>query len=145
MDSNQLGLLLNHDSNFLGVFASDDLPKLIPSIFSLIVNTDPSHKSGTHWIAIIVNHDYAFYFDSFGGPPRVKSIKLFCNKFPIVDYNRDKHQNVNEETCGAYCVFVINEMAHGRSFKSILGTLERIKRDDLYVRKYLIEHFSFHL
>ena len=46
-------------SQFIGVFARDELPLIIdknPAI--IIANTDPSTKSGSHWIL--------FYFDNNG-------------------------------------------------------------------------------
>lgn len=145
MNSLQINSLLQNVPSFLGVFSADTLPDICPSSFSLIVNTDSSDKAGTHWQAIVVLDGIAHFFDSFGGMPRVQKIKQFCKRFPVVHYNRKKHQNVSEETCGGYCVLVISEMNKGRSFNSILQTFLAIKRDDIYVRNYLINNFSFHL
>lgn len=146
MNSGQINRLLCSNANFLGVFPSDKLPHTVPSSsFSIVVNTDPSNLPGTHWQAIIVNENILYFFDSFGNLPKVEAIKIFCSKFPIVYYNQKRHQNIQESTCGAYCVYVINEMSRGRSFHSILKTLKGIKRDDAYVRKYLIRHFNFFL
>lgn len=148
MDSIDIRTLLSHIPNFLGVFPSDCLPLIKNKFnqFALIVNTDSSENIGTHWLAIIVRNNVCYYFDSFGGLPKVKNIRSFCEQFKSCIYNREKHQMIQEITCGAYCIFVVNEMlVHKKSFKSIVSTFHRIKRDDVYVRKYLLRKFSFHL
>lgn len=145
MNSDQIARLLSHIPNFLGVFASDSLPAYIPFDFSLVVNTDPSDKPGLHWQAIIVQNGIAYFFCSFGGIPKNKFISQFCNQFSVVYFNQRKHQRINESTCGAYCVYVINEMYKGRTFNSIIGTFKRVYKDDAFVKKYLLNHFSFHL
>lgn len=148
MDSADINCLLSHIPNFLGVFPSDCLPTVIDKskTFGLVVNTDSSEQCGTHWLAIVVQNEICHYFDSFGGQPKVNNILSFCEQFPICYYNRKKHQNINEITCGAYCIFVINEMlANKKSFRYVVSTFHRIKRDDVYVRKYLSRKFSFHI
>lgn len=145
MDNRQITKMLSHVPDFIGVFSCNNLPKTFPISFALVVNTDPDYKSGRHWQAVVVRDNIAHFFCSFGGPPRVQSIKQFCDNFPLIFYNQKKHQKLNEETCGAYCIYVINEMASGRSFNSILDTFNRIKRDDLFVRNYLSRHFNFSL
>lgn len=148
MNTIDIKSLLSHIPNFLGVFPSDCLPTISDKskTFGLVVNTDSSDRSGTHWLAVVVQNGICHYFDSFGGLPKVKTIHQFCEQFTSCFFNREKHQNMHEVTCGAYCVFVINEMlCHGRSFHSVVSTFHRIKRDDMYVRKYLTRYFSFHL
>lgn len=144
MNSIQLENILSNTRGFLGVFASNQLPEIIPSTCSLITNTDPDYKSGLHWQCIIIQNNIVYFFCSFGGPPIVPAIKSFCNRFPLVFYNREKHQRINESSCGAFCIFIINEMAKGKSFESILRVLKGIKRDDAFVRDYLIRNFDFH-
>ena len=55
MDSNEILFAVESQgiTNFLGVFAADELCKLGKNQLGvLIVNTDPSHLSGEHWISI---------------------------------------------------------------------------------------------
>lgn len=148
MDSLDINSLLSCCPNFLGVFPSNCLPSIDDKLktFGLVVNTDSSDKNGTHWLAIVVQKGVCHYFDSFGGLPRVKHIRKFCEQFKSCLFNRMKHQQIQEITCGAYCVYVVNEMLrNNKSFRSVVSAFHRIKRDDVYVRKYLIRHFSFHL
>ncbi|KAF8386866.1 hypothetical protein PRIPAC_76008 [Pristionchus pacificus] len=145
MDSVDINSLLANIPNFLGVFPSDCLPTINNKLhtFGLIVNTDSSDKHGTHWLAIVVKHGICHYFDSFGGLPQVQSILAFCQQFDSCHYNREKHQNIQEITCGAYCIFVINEMLfRNKTFRSVVSTFHRIKRDDVFVRKQLFLSFA---
>lgn len=139
--------LLSHIPNFIGVFASDNLPTNVQlSEYAFIVNTDPSWKPGEHWQAVVIKENVCFFFDSFGGKPEIDSIRSFCKQFSNCYYNAVGHQSINEETCGAFCTFVVNEMmVKGKSFRSVVQTFHRIKRDDAYVRNYLLRNFSFHL
>lgn len=148
MESIEISALLNHIPNFFGVYPSDCLPLIDDKLdtFGLIVNTDSSEKKGTHWLVIVVQNRICHYFDSFGGLPTVKNIRTFCEQFYCCHFNREKHQKIDEITCGAYCIFVVNEMLFKKkSFRSVVSTFHRIKRDDIYVRKYLARNFSFHL
>lgn len=158
MNGQEIASMLARVPNFLGVFAADTLNSArIPrngELFALVVNTDRASEPGRHWLALLgtcgaeedEEERTLYYFDSFGGRPRVRSISRFCRRhFSRVHYNRRRHQRLDEETCGAYCVYVINEMcARRRSFHSVLRSFERIKRDDEYVRRYLVRCFRFH-
>ena len=64
----QQNLPKNH---FIGVYAADQLPHFIHTFpAAIIINTDPSHKSGEHWVAIyIANTGHGEYMDSYGLPP----------------------------------------------------------------------------
>ena len=57
-------------SQFVGVFARDELPLIIDEIPAIIIaNTDPSTKSGSHWILFYFdNNGNVEYFDSLGKP-----------------------------------------------------------------------------
>ena len=41
---------------FGGVFAADELPKVITSPCGFVANTDPSTEPGTHWVAFYFPH-----------------------------------------------------------------------------------------
>lgn len=103
---------------FQGVFASDKLPKLKvkkPSCF--IINTDPSSKPGTHWVAIYFpKKGSAEYFDSFGFKPKIKSITNFltanCKRYT---YNKIQLQNIFSTVCGNYCCEYLMHRCQGKS------------------------------
>ena len=68
---------------FLGVYASDRLPCVLPRRRPLLMvaNTDPHDKPGEHWVAMYFGRDgKGEYFDSLAQRP-VKSIfKRYMNK-----------------------------------------------------------------
>ena len=54
MNTNEIDQILRRDKRvggiFIGVFASDRLPTRVPRPAALVVNLDPAHKPGIHWI-----------------------------------------------------------------------------------------------
>ena len=56
---------------FMGVFSCDTLPRHVPKRPAIIVcNTDPSDRSGEHWICIYISGNrHGEFFDSFGRKP----------------------------------------------------------------------------
>ena len=111
--------------HFLGVFASDDLPKNVSPNSCLIVNYSPMKKSSSgHWIAFgnLNNKGNAWYFDSYGFPPDhddhvlndVTDFKDFLIKNSSTgryDYNNFDYQayGENENECGEWSVSAIVE------------------------------------
>jgi hypothetical protein len=93
---------------FLGVYACDTLPRVLPTKrpLLLICNTDPLHKPGTHWVAIsIENHNKGDFFDSFGRQPEI-IFKRFMNKHcSSWSFNEKQLQSAASRFCGQYCVF----------------------------------------
>ena len=127
-----------------------------------IFNLDPSHKSGSHWVAMYVdlvqdmkNGGGVYYFDSYstsmGCPP--KQIMVLKNRImesmrelhsllgirrqPVYAYNKIRFQYGNSE-CGVYSMYFILQMARGRTFddvtKSILLDEEIQKFRNVYFR-----------
>ena len=59
MNTEQLKCAISCDQNMketiIGVYASNTIPTTLPSPpFGLIVNTDPKHRAGRHWVAFFV-------------------------------------------------------------------------------------------
>lgn len=134
MDSCQLHEALHTHpltkSNFWGVFASDQLeyPTKLPA--SLIVNVEPSSKSGSHWISLYIAHNGdAIYFDSLAQPPLENASRLFR----IVERNRTPVQSVFSSVCGELCMLFIFLKSAKVSFSDIIYYLRRL--DDKQVKK----------
>ncbi|KAJ8050089.1 hypothetical protein HOLleu_03153 [Holothuria leucospilota] len=95
MNANQIAHALLSDSlpktSFQGVFASDPLRELQPNYpCSLVINLDPSHLPGSHWVAVFISKErHGEYFDSYGLPPSTLSaINTFMNRACLQhDYN----------------------------------------------------------
>ena len=82
-------------SQFVGVFARDELPLIIDEFPAIIItNTEPSTKSGSHWILFYFdNNGNVEYFDSLGTLSHyhkdfLKFIKNNCNYYSRVVKNR---------------------------------------------------------
>ena len=61
------------NTRFLGVFASDKLPRNVPRDSSLIANYSPSSQAGTHWVTLYdlnsSKNKPSYFFDSYGERP----------------------------------------------------------------------------
>lgn len=73
--------------------------------FAQIINTDPSYKSGKHWVAVFKRGDIIEYFDPTGDKPN-RNISFFLNHYPNVIISNKKHQRGNNY-CGIYSLFFI--------------------------------------
>jgi hypothetical protein len=127
-------------NGFIGVYASDILPEVGLSNFSLISNYDPSFKPGSHWIAIQAVRDYIYYFDSMGMPPDADDLILndktnfkewinhhsFGRKFK---YNHHQYQKLGTETCGEWAALFIKN-------KSLLPVFGDSNNPDLSVARW---------
>ena len=94
---------------FVGMFARDKLSLIIDEIPAIIIaNTDPSTRSGIHWILFYFDNKEMF-FDSLGKTLShyhkdfLKFMKSNCNYYSRVVNNRIKP--VNTTLCGYYCLY----------------------------------------
>lgn len=114
-------------THFLGVFACDQLPKhrvtKLPAM--AIINTHPSSKPGEHWLAVYISaRKHGFFFDSFGNPPdnfSPKIKKFLVNNCCAISFSSKQVQNDVSLACGQHCVFFLNKIQKGMSFKKILS------------------------
>jgi len=99
-------ILNNH--TFLGVYPCD----LHPTIdrrrnCSIIFNTGDSTSAGDHFVAIYINKNATYYFDSFGGSIDLDpNIKSFIRKIPTkrIIENTQTIQSDFSQFCGFFCV-----------------------------------------
>ena len=160
METRQILNILKNtvDTNkFLGVFASDMLPTtetLKNAIIEnngeigLVLNTDPSTKPGSHWVAIYVNSDgtEADYFDSYGLPPtRVPNISKFLMKnFKKWQYNKKRIQNYFSSVCGHYCIYFIVQRSKNIPMSKIANkfSAENCEQNDEMITEWINENFD---
>ena len=72
---------------FVGVYPSDKLPAISALYLqsedtkqAYVINLDPSHLPGSHWVAVFCDHSGNEYFDSYGLPPILERITRFLGK-----------------------------------------------------------------
>ena len=111
MDSLTLASALNSDPAtrrlFGKVCAANELPEYIeqrPALF--IVNTDPAHLPGTHWIAMYFDDGPCEYIDSIAEEPQ-REFETFLSKNSHSGYlvNTRRVQSYESDTCGHFCLY----------------------------------------
>lgn len=117
----------------------------------VIFNTDPSTKSGRHWISLFIDLKLGqiFFSDSFGSRPPEEVIQFMqlveqfikknISNASSIDarYNKLQHQRGNSE-CGVYSINFILRLLKGHSFDDI--TTKRLS--DKQVNKCRIIYFG---
>jgi hypothetical protein len=113
LDSNDLRAIMHTEPNFIGVFASDQLPARVPPnvTIKLIVNVQPQAMRGLHWTAIYRKQRRGYYFDTFGRPPprRIRDwLSQNCLRWA---FNEKILQSPNDlVSCGYICVRFLKEL-----------------------------------
>ena len=109
MWSHEIENVLSSEKNFMGCFALDSLPSPVVSTTktSLIINTSYSHEKGDHWVALVMNKNHCFYFDSFGLPVLSSEIFDFLKPYHKVSYSDVCIQNIDSLSCGKFCIAFI--------------------------------------
>ena len=143
------------NQHFLGVFAANQLPKIVARNCSLIVNYSTSNQAGTHWCAMnhLNSNQPVEFFGSYGLTPD--------QVYPILHFEREgfeKYMNANsnglgvkynsvdlqswrvgENECGEWAIlFLMNGLpnAHNPVWAKFLSITDKIKRD-IAVKKYI--------
>ena len=116
MNTLQICSILRHCnlSLYRGVYASDTLPDDLTGLF--VVNLDPRHEPGTHWISIYISADRrrGEYFDSFGMRPVDCLSDYMLTHCSNYVYNRRQIQSYASKYCGYYCiVYCVCRERHG--------------------------------
>lgn len=128
MNSIQIENILSRDpvtqKFFLGVFASDQLPRSIarfPACF--VCNVDDSRRPGSHWVAFYLpSPDEVEFFDSYGNEPAFFKgpILNFFSQFSHAVFNPQPLQSFVTAVCGQFCVYFIFYRCHGKTLKQFL-------------------------
>ena len=130
MDSGTLERLLMKDpltrNNFRGVFSRDTLPRK-RAVGLYIVNEDPSHSPGSHWIAchITPKKKKNIYFDSYGSKPLLNELRRFIGSKYIC--NKKQLQHVLSTSCGQWCMYFTWRRSQGWGVKNISGPFDAKK------------------
>jgi hypothetical protein len=151
--NDQIEKMMEKCPNFLGVYASDEIPKMMRFVhpntkFGWISNLDSSKGKGSHWVSIVVNgmsqqpDPYSIlYFDPFGEaiiPNIQKDLRLVAEKVAPqtmmkLKENKVKHQAEEDKsanpttTCGWHAMHFINDiLIRGKSFAEASGFKDMI-------------------
>lgn len=139
MDTKEIQSHLSGLEGFRGVFASDRIPKLklMGRPQALVLNLDPQHLPGSHWVAAVIfrnkQQKYLQFFDSYGLKPPLKSVPRDW----LVFHNPWRFQSAKSTVCGHYCIYFVRQRLLGESFQGIIQNLKGKNNPDEYVRKYV--------
>ena len=118
----------------------------------IVFNTDPSYKSGEHWISMFIdlNNKTICFFDSVGENPP-KEVKQFMNKIikqakglgiKLKQIINDKqHQKLDTE-CGVFSLHFIISRLEGKSCDYINNNIIKDKEMNKYRKKYFRPNFN---
>ena len=116
-----------HKAYFIGALPCNHLPREIrqrPAM--LVINTEPSHMAGAHWLAIYITAEsQGYFFDSYGNPPSYsefpETIQRFLDQHCIdVVHSTQQVQDPSSTACGQHCVFFLFNMQKGVSYQKFL-------------------------
>lgn len=131
------------------VCASDELIDINPNKTKecgVIINTDPSTKSGAHWQAVwfteIENIRQCSFFDSYGQPPKIKPIIEFIKKYSDeTAWNNNQVQGFDSTFCGEYCCLFILNMMNTHSYSHFYKVFKNNQtRNDEKVKDLFCKH-----
>ena len=141
MWSTEIENILQTSKNFLGCFAIDELPHFpwrLP--ISLIVNTDISTGNGVHWLALVMEGDECFYFDSFGLPILEENLIDYLDPYyNVVTYSDVCVQHIDSNKCGEFCILFIKFVNSKSTYEKFLSqfNLFKIAENDDIVEEWM--------
>ena len=119
-----------NELRFNGVYSRNSLPNKIKK-GAYVIDLDEYENTGTHWIALFVKTNEAFYFDSFGIEHIPKEINKFINNdttksmaepsslgrraISCIKSNIFRIQAYDSIMCGYFCIEFINYMFKGKT------------------------------
>lgn len=128
MDEIQIASVLSRDDIlapvFYGIYARDELATLNhPYPKAYIVNTDPAHKPGLHWVAMFFNtQGEGEFFDTFARFPAQKEFSQFLNRNASTwKWNSQIVQHPFSSACGPHCCFYLMLRSRGYSMSRIVN------------------------
>lgn len=103
----------------VGVFSKDDLP--LKKRGNYIVNMQDSDAGGgTHWVALCMKKDFAYYFDSFGFPPPVEVVEWLPKRNKALGYSEAAIQHRDSPNCGYYCVYLLACLHRNEDYNEVI-------------------------
>ena len=143
LSTKEIDELLSNQPKFKGAFPCDKIPIFEDNEYSFIVNVDNSTLPGSHWTALVIRGNNAYYFDSFG--------RLYDNASFPADYTaslqrlclgkkmsfQDKVlQGFHSNTCGEYCIYFIKQLEKRIKFSEVFHDFtSNLKSNDIKIMK----------
>ena len=149
MDSNEILRAVKelYIPNFLGVFAADQIGSIKSNhLGTLIVNTEPSHLNGQHWISFCICDKEIYLYDplslNFHMSNYIRNFLIKMHK--NFHFNTMKVQTTDSVMCGYHALVFCYVMSKGndkntfRSFLKSFSPYNVSKREQLSLNYYTI-------
>jgi hypothetical protein len=107
-----------------------------------VSNTDPSYKSGLHWVGFFFDsRGPAEYMDSYGFPPNEQFERCLGH---VYKYNKTFLQYPFSSTCGQYVLYYIFQRCQNIPMDTILNrfSLSDQLSNDIMVNEFVEHHFN---
>jgi len=143
LSTDEIDDLLSKQVKFKGTFPCDKIPVFKDSEYSIIINVDNSTLPGSHWTALVIRGNNAYYFDSFG---RLYDNASFPTEYTVslqrlclgkkVLFQDKVLQGFHSNTCGEYCIYLIKQLEKHIKFSEIFRDFKlNLKFNDLKIMK----------
>ena len=141
--SEQIQKYLIYENDFLGCYPCDSLPpfpKQLPK--TLIVNTDNSSESGSHWVGLVLMKHYCFYFDSYGvGILEANILNYIREHYLSYIYSVKEIQAIRSEKCGQFCISFVMCVRSIRDYNIFLnkfdGDKDNLSQNDVVINRMM--------
>ena len=130
------------------VCALDQLPRKIthrPTFY--IINSQPSHKPGKHWLVLYFPRIGSVeFFDSLGHGPNYYSWRLeryLKTQGGYCIYNKRRYQQVGTKTCGQFCCYYVHQRCMDRPMRDILKDFDeqRLNYNEEMVTEFMTDQY----
>lgn len=140
MNSEELTSMLAHMHLDATVIAADQLIFKNDTLY--IVNNQPSHMYGQHWVSMyLYDNDKCLFFDSFGKDLLYyKHFRQFVHDhISMYQYCPVALQKTQTNSCGKYCLYFSFLLSKGFSFKDIISNFtSNLAQNEIMVNHFLL-------
>ena len=135
-------LMKKFQTNFKGVFSSDNIPYFKINDVSFICNLSKTHEKGTHFVAVYISEKQIIYFDPLGIECYVSSIFEYLQL-----YQKDLLQSLVtiqhpfSYHCGYFCIGFIFALNNKQSllWYQNLFFKKKLYKNDKIICNYIIK------
>lgn len=149
MNTNQLEDILSNNcitkKYFTGVYSINTLKNIKVKPRLVICNTDPSYKTGKHWVLFFFYNNTVDYFDSLGKKPEyygkefITFMKSYATKYNLC---LNRIQPKDSSICGHYCVWFAIMRSRNYNMYEIINSLPTPSKIVEYVNNCLLNFKS---
>ena len=126
-----------NETRFNGVYSRYNLVEIKDRAY--VINPDKLSDTGTHRVALYVQHNNISYFDSFGVEHIPKEIKIFINNKNIKT-NIFRIKACDSIMCEYFCIGFIDSMLAGKTlteFTNLFSPNSSNKNDDIILNYFM--------